>query len=259
MVMKQIIFYWDRILRVKIKIEYDGTNYVGWQKQKNGRSIQEEIEKCLKQLFKEEIELYVAGRTDSGVHAIEQVAHFDINHIIDPKKIYLALNSQLHKSKNKISILTSEEMPSSFHSRFSAKKRTYLYKILNRKTFSPLDCDRFYHVPYFLDENLMTNSSRYLIGNHDFNSFRSKDCQAKSSLRSIENIVIKRKNEKIQIEISAKSFLHNQVRIIVGTLLNIGRKFWNEQKLLEILKSRNRDIAGPTAPPVGLYLKKIDY
>ena len=246
-------------MRIKITIEYDGTNYVGWQKQINGKSIQEEIEKCLKHLFKEEIDLYVAGRTDSGVHAIEQVAHFDTNFCIDPKKIYLALNSLLQKSKNKISILNSEEVSSSFHSRFSAKKRTYLYKILNRKTFSPLDYNRFYQIPFFLDENLMINSSRYLIGNHDFNSFRSKDCQARNSVRTIENIIIIRNDDKIEIEISAKSFLHNQVRIIVGTLLNIGRKFWNEQKLLEILQAKNRNFAGPTAPPLGLYLKKIDY
>ena len=246
-------------MRVKITIEYDGTNYVGWQKQINGKSIQEEIEKCLKQLFKEKIDLYVAGRTDSGVHAMEQVAHFDTNSLIDPKKVYLALNSLLQKSKNKISILNSEEVKQSFHSRFSAKKRTYLYKILNRKAFSPLYYNRFYHVPYFLDENLMINSSRYLIGNHDFNSFRSKDCQSISSMRTIENIIIARKDEKIQIEISAKSFLHNQVRIIVGTLVNIGRKFWNEQKLLEILEAKNRNFAGPTAPPLGLYLKKVNY
>ena len=246
-------------MRVKITIEYEGTDYVGWQKQTNGRSIQEEIENCLKKLFKEETDLYVAGRTDSGVHAIGQVAHFDTNYLINPKKIYLALNSLLHKSKNKISILTSEEVQPSFHSRFSAKKRTYLYKILNRKTFSPLGHNRFYHVPYFLDETLMMNSSRHLVGNHDFNSFRSKDCQARNSVRTIDNIIIKRKDEKIQIEISAKSFLHNQVRIIVGTLVNIGRKFWNEQKLLEILNSKNRSLAGPTAPSLGLYLKKIDY
>ena len=246
-------------MRVKITIEYDGTDYVGWQKQINGKSIQEEIEKCLKQLFKKKTDLYVAGRTDSGVHALEQVAHFDTDYCIDPKKIFLALNSLLQKSKNSISILNSEEVHPGFHSRFSAKKRTYLYKILNRKTFSPLDYNRFYHVPYCLDVSLMTNSSRYLIGNHDFNSFRSKHCQARNSVRTIENIIIIKRCEKIQIEISAKSFLYNQVRIIVGTLLNIGRKYWNEQKLIEILEAKDRNRAGPTAPSRGLYLKKIDY
>lgn len=246
-------------MRVRIHIEYDGTKYVGWQKQKNGKSIQEEIENCLLNIYKKEIKIFVAGRTDSGVHALEQVAHFDTNRKIEPKKIYLAINFLLKKSGNDISILSSTETSKDFHSRFSAKKRTYLYKILNRKSRSPINYNRMYFVPYELDEVLMRDSAVHLIGLHDFNSFRSNECQAKKSIRSIDTIDIRRDTDQILIEISAKSFLHNQVRIIVGTLINIGRKYWKKEKVLDILNSKNRIYAGPTAPPEGLYLKKIFY
>ena len=246
-------------MRVRINIEYDGTKYVGWQKQKNGKSIQGEIEACLFNLYKEEIKLFVAGRTDSGVHAIEQVAHFDTNNKIEANRIYLALNFLLNESSNDISILTSEEASLEFHSRFSAKKRTYLYKILNRRSPSPIYSNRVYWIPYELDEFLMREAASYLIGRHDFNSFRSSECQSEKSIRSLETIDIRRVKDQILIQISAKSFLHNQVRIIVGTLINIGRKYWKKEKMLEILNYKNRIYAGPTAPAEGLYLKKIHY
>ena len=246
-------------MRVKLCIEYDGTNYVGWQKQKTGLSVQNEIEISLKKIFKKEIALFVAGRTDSGVHAKEQVAHFDIDSKIKPSKISSAINFYLKRSNNRISILKSCEVDDSFHSRFSARKRTYFYRILNRKSPSPLLLNRTWFVPYNLNVYDMLEASKYLIGKHDFNSFRSSQCQAKNSIRSLDEINILRKEDEIHFSISARSFLHNQVRIIVGSLVNIGRKYWKKDKIKEILAQKLRASAGPTAPPHGLYLKKISY
>ncbi|MDC3091450.1 tRNA pseudouridine(38-40) synthase TruA [Rickettsiales bacterium] len=246
-------------MRIKLLIEYDGTNYVGWQKQKKGISVQKEIETCLKKLFNKEIVLFVAGRTDSGVHAMGQVAHFDIHSQINPSKISSAINFYLNESDNNISILESKEVDKSFDSRFSAKKRTYFYRILNRKSPSPLLINRAWFVPYYLDTNDMLEASKYLIGKHDFNSFRSSQCQGKNSIRSIDEITILRKGDEIHFSISAKSFLHNQVRIIVGSLVNVGRKFWKKDKIKEVLMQKIRTKAGPTAPSHGLYLEKISY
>ncbi|MFL2660727.1 MAG: tRNA pseudouridine(38-40) synthase TruA [Alphaproteobacteria bacterium] len=246
--------------RLKLTIEYDGSDYIGWQKQKKGKSIQEEIEKSLSQLFQEKIKVFGAGRTDSGVHAIDQVAHFDVSKInINKEKIALAMNHILRKTANKISILKAEEVPMTFDSRFSVKKKTYLYKIFNRQIRSFLIEKRAWFVPKRLNILLMTQASRVLIGKFDFNAFRSISCQSNSSVRSIDNIKIKENINNIEIRVTGKSFLHNQVRIIVGTLVNVGKKVWNEEKVLNILESKERKNAGPTAPAHGLYLEKIEY
>lgn len=246
-------------MRVKITVEYSGTNYVGWQRQKNGRSIQGEIEESLKNLFNQSINIHVAGRTDAGVHAFNQVAHFDVQSKIKPEKISSGINHFLKNRENQISILNSEVVGENFHSRFSAKKRSYVYKILNRRSPSPLIHDRVWYIPYKLDLNVMKEASRYLIGKHDFNSFRSTQCQSNSSIKSIDSIKFEKKDENINIYIEAKSFLHNQVRIIVGSLINVGRNFWKTDKIKEILGKKMRSAAGPTAPPEGLYLLKIEY
>ena len=246
--------------RIKLLIEYDGTDYIGWQNQNNGRSIQQEIENCLNQIFDQNIRLYVSGRTDSGVHALGQVAHFDLkDDKIKKENIFLALNNYLKKRNNKITILESRGVKDSFHSRFSAKKKIYLYKILNRKTPSHLLAYRTWVIPIKLDIKSMQISSKKLIGKYDFNAFRSVDCQAKTTIRSIENISIQKKNDEINIRVSGKSFMHNQVRIIVGTLVNVGKGKLNEKKITEILRSKDRRNAGPTAPACGLYLEKIFY
>ena len=246
-------------MRIKLTIEYDGTNYVGWQKQKNGISVQEEIEKCLKKLLKDKISIYVAGRTDSGVHALEQVAHFDTIEKIEPKKISSGLNYYLKSSKNSISIINSKKVSNSFHSRFSAKKRTYLYKILNRKSPSPILQNKTWWIPYKLDLDKMKDASEFFIGKNDLNSFRSQNCQAKNSIRSIDTLNIIKKKDIIFFSISAKSFLHNQVRIIIGSLINVGRGYWDAKKIKEIIEIKKRSAAGPTAPAEGLYLEKIKY
>ncbi len=247
-------------MNIKIEIEYDGTDYIGWQKQAKGKSIQGEIESCLERIFNRKIKIFVAGRTDAGVHALGQVAHFETsNTTIDPAKIYLAINDHLLRSQNKIIIKSSIKKNKNFHARFSAKKRIYEYKIFNKSIPSPFINKRMWFVPWQLDISLIKRASQYLVGMHDFNAFRSRDCQANSAVRSIDSIKVVKKNFGIVITFNAKSFLHNQVRIMVGTLVNIGRNFWSVNKIKSILESKDRRNAGKTAPPHGLYLKKVTY
>ncbi len=246
--------------RVKLTIEYYGSNYVGWQKQKNGKSIQEEIESCLEKLFKVKIQIFVSGRTDAGVHALAQIAHFDLEKSnIKITKISFALNYFLKKTNNQITILKSEKVSSSFDSRFSVKQKTYLYKILNRSTPSFILENRVWYFPRKLNITRMKDSSEVLIGKKDFNAFRSINCQAKTSLRSITKIKIKKSKDNVEIRVLGRSFLHNQVRIIVGTLVNVGIEKWNKKKVLKILESKDRNNAGPTAPSCGLYLEEVSY
>ena len=246
--------------RIKLKIEYDGTKYVGWQAQRNGISIQGEIEDSLKKIFNQEIKLYVAGRTDAGVHALSQVAHFDIEKLsIESEKIFRALNFFLKKKKNKITILESKIVDKNFHSRFSAKKKYYLYQILNRNTQSYIHENKVWFMPQKINIERMKNASEYFLGKNDLNAFRSIDCQAKSSIRTINEIKIKKKSDFIKLRISGKSFLHNQVRIMVGTLIEVGKEVLKETDIKRIIQSKDRKNAGPTAPPSGLYLEKIIY
>ena len=246
--------------RIKLLIEYNGTNYVGWQSQTNGRSIQSEIEESLTLVFNEKIKLYVAGRTDAGVHALGQVAHFDINNIkFDHSKIFKAINFFLKKKKNTITILNSKLVDDSFHARFSAKKKFYLYRILNRETQSFLSENRSWFVPQKINLEKMQKASFFFIGRHDLNAFRSTDCQSKTSIRTIETIEIKKKSNFINVRICGRSFMHNQVRIMVGTLINVGKDVFDVADIPEIIKSKDRKKAGPTAPSSGLYLEKIIY
>lgn len=247
-------------MNIKIEIEYDGTEYVGWQRQLEGKSIQGEIENCLEKIFKKKITIFVAGRTDAGVHALGQVAHFEIENCnIDPSKLYLAINSHLIKSQNQIVVKSSRKKSKNFHARFSAKKRIYEYKIFNKQVISPFINKRMWFVPHKLDISLIKKASLNLIGSHDFNAFRSSGCQATSAYRSIESVCVKKKSFGVVITFKAKSFLHNQVRIMVGTLVNIGRNFWDVNRIKFILDSKDRKNAGKTAPPHGLYLKKVTY
>jgi tRNA pseudouridine38-40 synthase len=248
------------IKRVKIIIEYDGSGYVGWQNQKNGKSVQGEIEKALLELFDKKIKLSGAGRTDSGVHAAGQVAHFDLDgKFTNLDKICKSINYILSKNKNRISILKASYETDNFHSRFSARKKKYVYKILNRSTKSYLYENRAWFIPTKLDLKKMIKASSFFVGKFDFNAFRSTHCQALQSVRSIEKIIIKRSKETIHLKFSGKSFLHNQIRIMVGTLVDVGRGKIEVDKVKEILESRDRTKAGVTAPPHGLYLEKIIY
>ena len=246
--------------RIKLKIEYDGTEYVGWQAQRNGVSIQGEIEESLKQIFNQEIKLYVAGRTDAGVHALSQVAHFDIENLsIETDKIFKALNFFLKKKKNKITILESKIANKNFHSRFSVRKKYYLYQVFNRETQSYIQENKVWFIPQKINIERMKNASKFFLGKNDLNAFRSIDCQAKSSIRTIDEIKIKKESDFIKLRISGKSFLHNQVRIMVGTLIQVGKEILKETDIKRIIQSKDRKNAGPTAPPSGLYLERILY
>jgi len=243
--------------KYKLIIEYDGNNFVGWQRQENGNSVQESIEKSIKLLTSEKVIVYGAGRTDSGVHAKGQVAHFEISKRISNYKIRDGLNQYLRPKS--IAILSSEEVSNDFHARFSAKMRTYQYKIINRR--SPLTIDKNFAWVIFKKLKIadMKIASLNFLGKHDFNSFRSINCQSSSSIKTIENFEVKEVKDNILIDVSAKSFLHSQVRIMVGTLVEVGKGKLNPDAILKIIKSNDRSKAGPTAPAHGLYLMKVQY
>ncbi len=240
----------------KITVEYDGTNFVGWQQQANGLSIQSALQNSLFKLSGEKVVVYGAGRTDAGVHAYGQVASFSISKKISTDVIRDGLNQHLRPLM--ISVLKAEEVDNDFHARFSAKKRYYVYKIINRRSPLTIDASRAWCVYKILDTKKMQNEATSFLGKHDLNAFRSAHCQSKSSIRTIDDIIINIKNEIIFIEVVAKSFLHSQVRIMVGTLVDIAKENIN-RSILDIINSKNRQAAGQTAPANGLYLKKIDY
>jgi tRNA pseudouridine38-40 synthase len=240
----------------KITVEYDGTNFVGWQQQANGVSVQSSLQDSVFKLSGEKVVVYGAGRTDAGVHAYGQVASFAISKKISTDVIRDGLNQHLRPLM--ISVLKAEQVDNDFHARFSAKKRCYLYKIINRRSPLTIDASRAWCVHKILDTKKMKNESASFLGKHDLNAFRSAHCQSKSSIRTIDDIIINIKNEIIFIEVVAKSFLHSQVRIMVGTLVDIAKGNIN-RSVLDIINSKNREAAGQTAPANGLYLKKIDY
>lgn len=245
-------------MRYKVTIEYNGSNFCGWQKQKQcTNSIQETIEAAIFNFTGEQVVLCSGGRTDSGVHALGQVAHFDIQTEFEPYRVRNAINYHL-KSTN-ISIVDVKIINDEFHARFSAKKRYYEYRIINRHAPSVLEDGYAWQIFKPLDVDIMCKAAQYLIGKHDLSSFRSKKCQSKNPVKTIDNIDIIQNGDHIYIKISALSFLHNQVRIIVGTLVEFGKKKTDPKKMLSILKNCRRETAGVTAPPFGLYLVKIDY
>jgi tRNA pseudouridine38-40 synthase len=242
----------------QILIEYDGTNFVGWQRQKNGISIQGSIEKVLKKLLKQKVILNGSGRTDSGVHANEQSAHFNSNHKIkDNDKFLNSINFFLNKKK--ISILNIKKRNKLFHSRYSAKMRIYKYIIINRKSPLSLDFNRAWYVRNILDLNLIKKASKLLLGTKDFSMFRSSSCGANSPIRTIKSIEIKKEKEKIIFFFKSKSFLQQQVRSMVGCLKYVGEKKWNLTKFRKYVNLKKRSNCAPPAPSCGLYLFKVLY
>ena len=240
----------------KIIVEYDGTNFVGWQQQENGQSIQAVLQDAAFKLSGEKVTIFGAGRTDAGVHAYGQVASFTINKKIETDVIRDGLNQ--HLRPHPISVQKAELVDSKFHARFSAIKRWYEYKIINRRPPLTIDTNRAWCVYKKINvEKIKTESSSFL-GRHYLNAFRSAHCQSKSSIKTIEDIHIKHEGEQIIFNVCAKSFLHSQVRIMVGTLVDIA-KGNIDKTIIDIINSKNREIAGQTAPAHGLYLKKIDY
>ncbi len=242
----------------QIIIEYDGSNYVGWQIQKNGISVQEVIEKKIKKLLKKKIIVYGSGRTDAGVHAIGQSAHFRLEKEIKDKFEFLkSLNFFL--SKSNISILSIHKRSNSFHSRFSAKKRTYNYFIINRDQPLSLEKKRAWHVRKKLNVKQMKKSLKILIKTNDFSTFRSSKCSAKSPLKTLEQAKILKKNDKILISFTSRSFLHQQVRSMVGCIKYVGENKWSLKKFKEVIKLKERKKCAPPAPPEGLFLFKVKY
>ncbi len=252
----------DNTKRIALLIEYNGKNLVGWQKQNNGNSVQNSIENASQVLFKKMCSVQAAGRTDAGVHALGQVAHIDIpieNEFSKKNNFYLvsAFNSLLVKTN--IRIISIQDTPFEFNARFSAKKRIYLYKFLCRSASPALMKHQVWHIRKKIDLEAMKLASKYLIGSHDFTSFRSKSCQAKSAFKTLDNINFKVVDDLLIMKVEAKSFLQNQVRIIAGSLIRVGTGAWKPMMIKKILKSKSRDLAGETAPSDGLYLKKIIY
>ena len=244
--------------RYQILIEYVGTNYNGWQVQRKGKTIQGRIQNTISKIFKEKINIIGSGRTDSGVHALEQSAHFDTNtKIKDSYKFLKSVNHFL--SRYGISILDLKKRKLTFHARYSAKARIYKYVILNRKSGSVLKNKRCWHIIKKLDLEMMKKGAKKLIGTKDFSTFRSSSCSAKTPVRTIKSIKFLTKKDIIEIEIKAQSFLQNQVRSMVGCLKYVGENRWSIQKFDKIIKSKKRINCAPPAPAEGLYLTKVIY
>ena len=243
--------------KYKITIEYDGTEFVGWQRQKNGSSIQSSIEDAIKKITSETVNVFGAGRTDSGVHAKKQVAHFELSKNISLDNIRDGINQHLRPLP--IAILDVKEVNDDFHARFSAKLRTYEYLIINRR--APLTFNKNLAWGVFKQLNIdeMKEAALNFIGKHDFNAFRSIDCQASSSIKTIQSCTVEQNEQYIVINVTAKSFLHSQVRIIVGTLVDVGKGKISPINIKKIIESKNRSRAGATAPALGLYLIKVEY
>ena len=246
-------------MRFKLTLEYDGTNTLGWQRQLDGPSIQEYMEKVLEILSGHHSEVAAAGRTDAGVHAISQVAHIDFETSLEPWKIREAFNANLRQLEAPVVVTNVAPVSDDFHARFSAKGRGYIYKILNRRYPSVLLKDRVWWVPVELDINKMIEGAKFLIGNHDFSSFRAAACQAKSPIKTLDRFDIEKNGDEITFTVEAKSFLHHQVRNMVGTLKMVGEGKLSPQDIKTILEAKDRSKAGATAPACGLYLNKVEY
>ena len=242
----------------QIIIEYDGTSFVGWQIQKNGQSVQETIQKTLKKILKEKIILYGSGRTDSGVHALAQSAHFSIKNKIDNKFFFLnTINFFLNKKK--ISILSITKKKQDFHARYSAKQREYKYVIINRIAPLSLEFNRAWHIKSILNFELIRKAAKLLEGNKDFSTFRSSSCNSKSPIKTLDKVIVKKSGTKIFITFKSKSFLQQQVRSMAGCLKYVGQGRWNIKKFKHIIKSKKRAYCAPPAPSHGLYLAKVSY
>ena len=241
-----------------IKIEYEGTNFVGWQSQKNGTSIQDSIEKALKKVLKKKVRVTGSGRTDKGVHALSQYANFQSDTKIKEKKTFLnSVNFFLNKKY--ISILDIKNKQQDFHARFNAKLRTYEYLIINRIGILSIDRNRAWHVKKKINLKLMKEGAKILEGTHDFSTYRASSCSAKSPIKKMLPIKIRKKNDRIRVRLSSKSFLQNQVRSIIGCLIYLSIGKWSINEFKKSFKSKKRDQCAPPAPACGLYLYNVKY
>ncbi len=243
--------------RYKLTIEYDGTGYVGWQRQDNGPSIQAELERAVHAFSDEDAIVHGAGRTDAGVHAEAQTAHVDIEKDVDADTVRDAMNHFLLDVP--VSVLQAEAVDDGFHARYAATARHYRYRILNRRPQPALDAGRVWWVRVRLDADAMADAAQELLGHHDFTSFRATLCQAKSPVKTLDRLDVSRHGQELVVEASAPSFLHHQVRNIVGTLKLVGEGKWTRADVRDALAARDRTAGGPTAPPDGLSLIRVEY
>ncbi|MGI9418887.1 MAG: tRNA pseudouridine(38-40) synthase TruA [Geminicoccaceae bacterium] len=243
--------------RFKLTLEYDGRAFQGWQRQKNGFSVQEALETAVHAFSGETVTVQGAGRTDAGVHATGQVAHVDIEKPMSIENLQNAINHYLRP--HPAAVIKATEVTDDFHARFSATGRRYLYRIINRRAPLVLETGRAWHLPAMIEAEVMHEAAQRLIGKHDFTSFRSAACQSKSPVKTLDRVAVQRIGDEIRVTLSARSFLHHQVRNIVGTLKMIGDGKWPVDQMETILEAKSRAAAGPTAPADGLYLTGVDY
>ena len=243
--------------RYKLTIEYDGTPFVGWQAQDNGVSVQGAIVAAVAAFSGETVSVQGAGRTDAGVHALGQVAHVDLTKDWNTDNVRDALN--FHLRPQPIAVLTAERVTEDFDARFSAVKRHYLYRIVNRRADLALDLHRAWRIGRPLDAEAMHRAAQKLVGRHDFTTFRAAECQAKSPVKTLDRLEVTREGEELHVIAMARSFLHHQVRSMVGSLVHVGEGKWSGDDLAAALGARDRARCGQVAPPQGLYLVRVEY
>ncbi len=243
--------------RFKLTIEYDGSAFFGWQRQTGQISVQEVMEAAIRKFCGQDITVFAAGRTDARVHAMAQVAHIDLDKATTPHEVMGAINA--HLRPHLVAVIKAEIVTANFDARRSARQRHYLYRIINRRAPLTVDHGRAWLVSVPLDADAMQSAAQYLVGHHDFTSFRASVCQALSPVKTMHALDVTRHGEEIHIEARARSFLHHQVRNMVGTLKLVGEGNWTGQDVADALAARDRARAGPTAPPEGLYLMQVDY
>jgi tRNA pseudouridine38-40 synthase len=243
--------------RYKLLIEYDGTPFAGWQIQAAQPTIQGVLAAAVEAFCGEKVSVQGAGRTDAGVHALGQVAHVDLTKEWESDTVRDALTAQLRP--HPVAVLAAERVPDDFDARFSARARHYLYRIVNRRADLALDRNRAWRVPRPLDAAAMHRAAQGLLGKHDFTTFRAAECQAKSPVKTLDRLDVERDGDEVRISASARSFLHHQVRSMVGSLALVGEGRWSAKDLADVLAARDRTACGPIAPPDGLYLVSVDY
>jgi tRNA pseudouridine38-40 synthase len=245
--------------RFRLLIEYDGTPYLGWQSQREGRGVQDALERAIWKLEPDAPRLKCAGRTDAGVHALGQVSHIDLAKDWSARTLRDALNAHLKMADEAVSVILAEPCEERFDCRLWAMRRHYRYRILNRPGPSALDRLRSWHIIKPLDVSAMAEAAQSILGKHDFTTFRASACQAKSPVRTLEQLDVRVVGEEVHIEASARSFLHNQVRSMVGSLVQVGRGLWPVSQMRAALDATDRAQCGPVAPAHGLYFTRVDY